>query len=111
MPTYSTIEDVLARPRDINSGPPGWGFTLYGPMHDEEAPHRRLIERFAAAHPDAGIELPAYDSDEDFVEATAVWNGGEIAIYYETLLSYLWLWSPDRRAVTSFREYLLPLVS
>ena len=84
---------------------------MYGPMRDEEASHRRLIERFAAAHPGARIELPAFDPDEDFVEATAVWNGREVAIYYETLLSYLWLWSPDREAVTSFREYLLPLVS
>ncbi|MBB5716789.1 hypothetical protein FHS94_003661 [Sphingomonas aerophila] len=76
---------------------------------DDEAPHRLILERFAATHPEAGIKLPPYDRYEDYVEATAIWNGALVAIYYETILSYLWLWSPDRATVSSFRTALLPL--
>jgi hypothetical protein len=75
---------------------------------DDEAPHRPLLERFAAAHPAAGIELPKYERYEDYIEATAAWNGGTVLIYYETILSYLWLWSPDRGTLVSFRDALLP---
>jgi hypothetical protein len=77
---------------------------------DDEAPHRALLDRFAAAHPDAGIELPRYDRYEDFVAATAAWNGGTVSICYETILSYLSLWSPDREVLASFRAALLQLV-
>lgn len=111
MSTYSTIDEVAALPRDINSGPEGWGFTMFSPKLDDEAPHRPLLERFAAAHPEAGIELPSYERYEDFIEATATWDGGTVSIYYETILSYLWLWSPDRETVTSFRAVLLPLAT
>lgn len=111
MSAYSAIDEVTALPRDINSGPVGWGFRMWSPKLDDEAPHRPLLERFAAAHPEAGVELPVYDRYEDYVEATAAWNGGTVSIYYETLLSYLWLWSPDRETVASFRAALLLLVT
>lgn len=109
MADYSTIDEISALPRDINSGPDGWGFRMWSPKLDDEAPHRSLVERFAAAHPEAGITLPSYDRYEDYVEATALWNGGTVSIYYETILSHLWLWSPDRSTIESFREALLPL--
>lgn len=108
MSAYSTIEEVSALPRDTNSGPQGWGFTMWSPKLDDEAPHRPLLEQFAAAYPEAGIKLPPYDRYEDYVEATAAWGGGTVAIYYETIISFLWLWSPDREAVSAFREVLLP---
>lgn len=108
MTAYTSIEGVSPLPENINSGQEGWGFTMWSDKLDDEAPHRLVLERFAAAHPEAGIELPLYDRYEDYVEATAEWNGGTIAIYYETVLSYLWLWSPDRAAVSAFREALLP---
>ena len=110
MSAYSEIEQVSARPRNLNSGPPGWGFVMWSQKLDDEAPHRQLLEQFAELYPNAGVELPAYDRYEDYVEATAAWDSGEIAIYYETILSYLWLWSPNRDVVTSFREVILSLV-
>ena|SRR3569623_265542 len=109
MSAYSTIEEVAAAPRNINGGREGWGFTMWSPKLDDEAPHRALLERFAAVHPEAGIELPRYDRYEDYIETTAAWNGGTVSIYYETILSYLWLWSPDCGTVSSFRTALLPL--
>ena len=111
MAAYSKVEEVAAQPRNINSGPNGWGFTMWSNKLDDEAPHRSLLERFAAAHPDSGIKLSKYERYEDYVETTAAWNGGTVEIYYETILSYLWLWSADRESVQSFRAALLPLVS
>ena len=110
MTAYTMIEGVSALPQNINSGPVGWGCKMWSDKLDDEAPHRTVLERFAATHPEAGINLPRYDRYEDYVEATAEWNGGKIVIYYETILSYLWLWSRDREAVSAFREALLPFV-
>jgi len=109
--TYSEIEEISAVPRRLNSGPYGWGFCMWSPLFDGEAPHRRLLERVAAAHPAAGIKLPRYYLYEDFVEAVATWNGASVSIYYETTLSYLSLWSANREAVASFRTALLPLIA
>lgn len=110
MTAYNTIEGVSAQPQYINSGADGWGFKMWSDKLDDETPHRTVLERFAATHPEAGIKLPPYDRHEDYVEATAEWNGGEIAIYYETILSHLWLWSRDREALSAFREALVPFV-
>ena len=71
MSAYSTIDEVAALARDINSGPEGWGFRMWSPNLDDEAPHRSLVERFAAFYPEARIELPRYERYEDYVEATA----------------------------------------
>jgi hypothetical protein len=77
---------------------------------DDDAPHRSLLERFAATYPEAGIDLPVFESLEDYIEAKATWEAGTVSIYYETILSYLWLWSADRETIASFRAALLPLV-
>ena len=111
MMTYSEIDEVAASRRDINSGPEGWGFSMYSFDSEDDAPHRSLLERFAAAHPEASIKLPRHERHEDFVGATATWNSVAISIYYETLLGYLWLWSLDRKAMESFRMALLSMVA
>jgi hypothetical protein len=108
MTAYTPIEDVSALPQNINSGAKGWGFRMWSDKLDDEAPHRLILEMFASIYPEAGIKLPPYDRYEDYVETTATWNGGAVAIYYETILSYLWLWSSDRAAVSAFRAALLP---
>jgi len=111
MALYSKVEEVSALPRNLNSGANGWGFRAWSDLLDDEAPHRKLIERFAAAYPEAGFALPPYYRDEDYVEADAAWNGATVSVYYETILSYLWIWSPSRDAVTSFRAALIPQIS
>ena len=107
MASYSRIEEVSAERCNVKSGAAGWGFTMWSPKLDDEAPHRSLLEQFSAAYPEAGIKLPRYDRYEDYVDATAGWNGGAVSIYYETTLSYISLWSPDRDIVESFRAALL----
>jgi hypothetical protein len=105
------VDEVSALPRKINSGAEGWGFTGWSDLIDDEAPHRSVLERFAAAHPQACIKLPQYDRYEDFVEANAAWNDASVSIYYETIISYLWIWSSSRNAVMSIRAALLPFMS
>ena len=108
---YTEIEEVSSRPSNITGGDAGWGFTMWSSEIDDDAPHRSLLERFAALHPEADIELPAFESLEDYIEATASWENGTVSIYYETVLSYLWLWSADRDTLLSFRAALLPLAA
>lgn len=110
MMLYSKIEEVSALPRNVNSGAHGWGFTAWSNLLDDEAPHRETLERFAAAHPEAGLKLPPYDRYEDYVEADVAWDGATVSVYYETILSYLLVWSPSRDAAASFRAALLPLI-
>lgn len=107
MMLYSEVEEVSALPRNVNSGGDGWGFKAWSDLLDDEAPHRKILERFAAVHPEAGLELPPYDRYEDYVEADAAWDGAKVSVYYETILSYLLVWSPSRDAATSFRAALL----
>lgn len=111
MELYSKVEEVAASPQNIAGGADGWGFTAWSNLLDDEAPHRNVLECFAAAHPEAGLVLPAYYRYEDYVEADATWDGATISVYYETILSYLWVWSPSREAVLSFRAALIPLIS
>lgn len=110
MPLYSKIEEISQSPRFGNSGPDGWGFRIWSDLIDDEAPHRALLERFASKYPHAGIKLPAYDRYEDYVECEAAWGSSTILIYYETIVSLIWLWSTDREAMDSLRSALLPLV-
>lgn len=111
MHTYSKIDEVSASPQYGNTGPEGWGFHLWTDLLDDEAPHRDLLTRFAAAWPQAGLDLPEYDRYEDFVECEAVWNSAPVWVYYETILSHLWFWSQDREALEGLRAALLPLVN
>lgn len=110
MADYSEIQNVSASPQYGNTGQDGWGFSLFSDLCDDEAPHRLLLERLAVAYPEAGIILPAYERYEDFVECDAVWNSASVWIYYETILSHLWLWSSDRDAVEGIRTALLPFL-
>jgi hypothetical protein len=108
--TYSKIEEIVASPQYGNTGPDGWGFTLWSDLLDDEAPHRQMLERFALAYPQAGISLPKYHPHEDFVECYATWNSASVWIYYETLLSHLWLWSADRDAAAAIKAALVSFV-
>jgi hypothetical protein len=110
MSAYSKIEEIAASPKYGNTGADGWGFTLWSDLLDDEAPHRALLERLSAAAPEAGIVLPKYDRYEDYIECDAKWASSAVWIYYETILSYLYFWSADRRAVEGVRDALLPLL-
>jgi hypothetical protein len=109
MAAYSTIDEVAASPQYGNTGPSGWGFHMWSDLLDDDAPHRDLLERFAVAFPQTGITLPAYDRFEDYVECYADWGSASVWVYYETILSYLWIWSADRLAVEQFRTAITPM--
>jgi hypothetical protein len=110
MAAYSEIEEVAASPQFGNTGPSGWGFHMWSGLLDDKAPHRQLLERFAAAFPQAGITLPAYDRYEDYVECYASWSSASLWVYYETILRYLWFWSADQLAVEQLRAAIVPFV-
>ncbi len=111
MGTYTKIDEVTASPQYGNTGSDGWGFHLWSNLLDDEAPHRLVLERFAEAYPQASIILPPYERYEDYVECYARWNSASVWIYYETILSSLWLWSEDRQAVVAMRTALLPFAA
>lgn len=108
MVVYRQIEAVGAEPQYGNSGPPGWGFTLWNKSMDAE-PHRRLLENFAARYPECALDLPEYVPHEDCIEGTMIWQSQGIWIWYEAILTHLRLWSSDRAAIESLRAALLPL--
>ncbi len=89
----------------------GEGFHLWSNLLDDEAPHRQVLERFAEAYPQASIILPPYERYEDYVECYGRWNSASVWIYYETILSSLWLWSKDREAVVAMRTALMPFAA
>ena len=110
MAAYSQIDEIAASSQYGITGPDGWGFSLWSDLNDDEAPHRPVLERLAAAVPKASIILPEYDRYEDCVECYATWGSASVWIYYETILSQLWFWSADRSAVEGIRAAVLPLL-
>ena len=106
---YAKIDDVEPAPKLGNHGPNGWAFELFSNLSDEEAPHRVLLERLAAAEEGWSLTLPPVEPLEDFVEGSLRWGNHEVRVYYETTLSYLSLWSPEREAVAKLRSFILPL--
>jgi len=107
MAAYREIEDVKASPQYANSGPPGWGFLLWSnSLYDE--PHRPLLERFAEQHPECALSLPEHYSGEGCIEGSMTWQSNFIWVWYENVLTHLWLWSADRGAIQSLRTALLP---
>jgi hypothetical protein len=111
MGVYHEIESISALPQFGNTGPNGWGFHLWSEHSGDDAPHRALLEKFAAEYPQTGMTLPTYNQDEDFVECYAAWDSKTVWVYYETILSYLWLWSADRDAINAVRSALIPLIA
>lgn len=108
MAVYREIEEVRASPQFGNTGPPGWGFTLWNNSRYDE-PHRPLLARFAERYPECALDLPAHYVGEDCIEGSMTWQSKVIWIWYENVLEYLWLWSADRDAILSLRTALLPL--
>jgi hypothetical protein len=109
MTDYYEIEAVAPAPQFGNSGPEGWGFTLGSERSHDEAPYRALLERLADVHPQAALSLPEWEEGEDLIEGWLVWKGEYVWVWFETLLSHLWLWSFDRATIESLRTAILPL--
>lgn len=111
MSAYAKIDEVEQSPKFVNCGPVGWGFTLWSHLLDDEAPHRPVLEQFARVHEGFSLTLPKPDRYEDCVEGSLKWETHDVWVYFETILSHLWLWSPDRQAVEELRALIVPVAS
>jgi hypothetical protein len=106
---FDNIDPVKPSPKFGNSGPPGWGFILWGSPDGEEFMYRYLLETFAKQNPHACLTLPEWYDGEDLIEGALTWRSQDIWVWYETVLSHIWLWSADEEAIESLRTALLPL--
>lgn len=106
---YDRLEPVQPQTESGNSGPPGWGFTFWcDEAGDEDDLHRTVLERFAAAHPDARLTLPDHYPREDCIEGRLMWRGQPVTIWYESILNYMSLWSRDRETAETLHQAILP---
>lgn len=96
-------------PQFGNSGPNGFGFTLWGSANCREDVHRRSLERLAVAYPEVKISLPPPSDGEDLIEGSLTWDGEPVWAWFETALNHTWLWSANRAALAGLREALLPI--
>lgn len=110
MRAYYQIEEVSLAPQFGNTGDEGWGFTLWSELLDDDAPHRQLLERLVEHYPFANLTLPKWTEAEDLIEGALVWEGKTVWVWFETILSHLWLWSADRSTVVSLRRALVSLI-
>ncbi|WP_324750063.1 hypothetical protein SH591_00515 [Sphingomonas sp. LY54] len=108
MAAFDQIEEVRPSPQFGNTGPEGWGFTLWGGACAEDV-HRNLLEGLAKTYPTSSLTLPPWYDGEDLVEGSLTWQGVPIWVWFETVLNHTYLWSADQAAVVSLREALLPI--
>lgn len=72
--------------------------------------YRYLLEKFAKQHPEAYLDLPAWYDREDLIEGSIIWHSQYVWVWYETVLTHIWVWSADEEAIESLRKAILPLV-
>lgn len=106
---FDRVDPVKRSSQFGNTGPQGWGFTLWGSPEGEEFMYRHLLETFAKEHPDARLELPEWSDCEDLIEGELVWRSQRIWVWYETVLTHIWLWSIDKDVIDRLRNALLPI--
>ena len=109
MAAFDRIEEVGPSAQFGNTGPGGWGFTLWGSPTCAEEVHSNLLERLAETCRTSSLTLPPWNDREDMVEGSLTWEGAPIWVWFETVLNYTWLWSADRTAVVGLREVLFPI--
>jgi hypothetical protein len=109
MASFDQIEEVHPSPQFGDTGPAGWGFTLWGTTTCAEEVHRNLLDRLAETYRTSALALPPWYDGEDCVEGSLIWDGVPIWVWFETVLNHTWLWSADREAVIRLRDALLPI--
>ena len=107
---FDKVDPVEPSPQFGNTGPCGWGFTLWGSSDGDEFMYRHLLETLAEQYPDARLSLPERSECEDLIEGNLIWRGQHVWVWYETVLTHLWLWSADHAATESLRRAILPAV-
>jgi len=71
--------------------------------------YRHLLETFAKQNPDARLELPEWFDGDDLIQGELIWHSQYVWVWYETVLSHIWLWSAKKDVIESLRSALLPL--
>lgn len=107
---FDNVEPVQQSSKYGNTGPQGWGFTLWGSPDGDEFMYRHLLETFARDHPNATLTLPEWYECEDLIEGKLVWRSQSIWVWYETVLSHIWLWSTDKETMEILRDEMLALI-
>lgn len=106
---FDKVDPVKPSPKFGNTGLQGWGFTLWGSSDGEEFMYRHLLETFATENPDVRLKLPEWSDCEDLIEGELVWRSQYVWVWYETVLSHIWLWSADLDVIASLRAAILPM--
>ena len=106
---FDRVDPVEPSPKFGNTGPEGWGFTLWGSADGEEFMYGHLLETFAAKNPDSRLQLPEWSDCEDLIEGQIIWRSQYVWVWYETVLSHIWLWSAERDVIDSLRSAMLPM--
>ena len=106
MAAYSSVDPVEAAPKYVNTGPAGWGSHAWSDLPDGEAPHRAVLQRIEAAHPEATITLQSAERHEDCVQGSIRYGSHVVWVYFETLRGHLWLWSPERQSAEWARSLI-----
>lgn len=71
--------------------------------------YRHLLETFAEQNPDANLNLPKWSECEDLIEGELIWRSQHVWVWYETVLTHIWLWSADKDVIDSLRSAMLPM--
>lgn len=106
---FYKVDPVEPSPQFGNTGPQGWRFILWGSPVGEEFMYRHLLETIAKQNPDAHLELPEWFDGEDLIEGELIWHSQYVWVWYETMLSHIWLWSAKEDVIESLRSALLPI--
>lgn len=106
---FDKVDPVEPSTQFGTTGPQGWGFTLWGSPDGDEFMYRHLLETFAKQNPDGHLELPEWFDGEDLIEGELIWHSQYVWVWYETVLSHIWLWSAKKDVIDSLRRALLPI--
>lgn len=107
---FDKIDPVKRSAQYGNTGPQGWGVTLWGFSDGDEFMYRHLLETFAAQNRDALLTLPEWTEYEDLIEGELLWRSHTIWVWYEIVLTHIWLWSSDKQVMEDLRVELMKLV-
>lgn len=88
-----------------------WDLTLYTPEQFEyDGRFRAYLDRICQVA-DAEVTLPEDPEDDDFVDGELVFEGRQIAVYYEYALGYLSFSAEDREGLDRLLKHIAPLIA
>ena len=109
------MKSVTVKSPPLFKGSPATGFeaTLFlsDEVFDYGIPFREvlanLVKDLQASGASAGLDLPPNMDNEDFVTGKLLWEGEEVALYFEHSLGFLTFSAPRREQVERLVEAVL----